>query len=158
MGDVSQVFLAELIVSSLPSGEHDLLKIDLSYRLPRERSRRRVRSQLQISCIPGTPTVSEVPAKVHLALEKVTAYRLQESAWQDARQGNVDRATRRLAAAATRLVKMGEDELAQAIEREALRMQQTGRVSDQGKKKIHYGTRRLGRQWFGNRRERRESP
>jgi hypothetical protein len=93
----------------------------------------------------GLPRTAEIPEDVHRALEKVTAFRLQEAAWQEARRGNIDQATRRLSAAATRLMKMGEAGLAQVVEREAERLARTGQTSPIGKKEIVYGTQRLGR-------------
>lgn len=156
MGGVRQAFVLELVVSVCSPGEQNLLQVDFSYRLPREQSRRRVRYDLCIPCLPGLMHLPDVPAKVRVALEKVTAYRLQESAWREARQGNLEQATRRLTAAATRLVQMGEDDLARVIEKEALRMQRTGQVSAEGKKEIRYGTRRLGRRWFDRDSERQE--
>jgi Ca-activated chloride channel family protein len=145
MGTDVQSFLVEMTVPPLPPGNHRLLQVTFTYRLPRERSRREVDYDLALPCVPDAEA-GEVPDKVHRALEKVTALRLQEAAWQDVRRGNVDQATRRLEAAATRLVKMGEEDLARAVEAEAQRLQHTGRTSLIGKKEIRYGTQRLGRQ------------
>ncbi|MBN1483169.1 MAG: VWA domain-containing protein [Chloroflexia bacterium] len=153
MGGEPQVFLAEMIVSPLPRGEHDLLQVELSYRLPREPARRRVHDQLTLPFRPQQASGMQVPSKLLLALEKLMAYRMQESAWREARRGNVDQATRRLRRIATRLVNMGESSLAETIEREALHLERTGRVSAGGKKEVHYGTQRLGRRWERDRKE-----
>ncbi len=144
MGSDVQSFLVEMTVPPLSPGNHHLLQVTFSYRLPREHARREVHYDLALPCVPEAGA-GQVPDKVRHALEKVTALRLQEAAWQDVRRGNVDQATRRLEAAATRLVKMGEEDLARAVEAEVHRLQSTGRTSLVGKKEIRYGTQRLGR-------------
>lgn len=146
MGSDPQTFLAELLVPPLPAGEQRLLRVGLSFRLPREHFRRETTYELHLPVIPGPMgETAGPPEKVQRALEKVTAYRLQEAAWEDVGRGNIEQATRRLNAAATRLVQMGEEDLARVIEEEARRMTRTGRTSAAGKKEIVYGTQRLGR-------------
>ena len=146
LGDQPQVFLAEVVLPPLSAGRHRFLQVAFSYRLPRERIRRQDSYELALPCQDQTEE-TEVPLKVRRALEKVTAYRLQELAWQEARRGNVDQATRRLASVITRLVQMGEEELARKVEEETRRLQRTGQTSAAGKKEIRYSTRRLGRHW-----------
>jgi Ca-activated chloride channel family protein len=153
MGADPQVFLAELVLSPLSAGEQRLLQVALSYFLPRERARRKIRYELSLPVAPGVQGADTIPVKVRRGLEKVMAYRLQESAWKEAKSGNIQQATRRLEAAATRLVELGEMQLAQVVEEEARRLNRTGRTSAAGKKEIQYGTRRLGRRWFGWRRK-----
>jgi len=147
MGSEAQVFLAEIVLPPVPAGEHRFLQATFFYRLPQEHYRRQQRYELRLPCIAGLESTADVPDKVRRGLEKVTAYRLQESAWQDARRGNIEQATRRLQAAATRLVQMGEERLAQTVQEEARRLERTGQTSSVGKKEIHYGTRGLGRRW-----------
>ncbi len=145
LGTDPQAFLAEMVITPLPPGNHRVLQVNFSYRLPREHSRRETSYDLYLACIPAAPPQAEIPERVRQGLERLTAYRLQESAWQDARRGDIDQATRRLEAAATRLVQLGEDRLARVVEEEALRLQRTGRASASAKKTILYGTQRLGR-------------
>jgi len=146
MGSDAQGFLAELLLPAMPPGEQRLLQIEFSYRLPRERHPREVRHEVRLPAVSGlAKTADDVPEKVRRALEKVTALRLQEAAWREARRGNIEQATRRLEAAASRLLQMGEQSLARVVEQEAERMGRTGRTSAIGKKEIVYGTQRLGR-------------
>jgi Ca-activated chloride channel family protein len=146
MGSDAQVFLAELMLPALPSGEQRLLRLRFSYRLPRERHAREGGYDVRLPIVQGLPKAAdEAPDKVRRALEKVTAFRLQESAWREARRGNIEQATRRLNAAASRLLQMGEHDLARVVEKEAEQMGRTGRTSAIGKKEIVYGTQRLGR-------------
>lgn len=76
-------------------------------------------------------------------VERVTAYALQTRALDDAASGNVAGATRKLRAAATRLLTIGETDLAQAAEAEAARLEQDGEVSPEGAKELRYATRKL---------------
>jgi Ca-activated chloride channel family protein len=68
---------------------------------------------------------------------------LQTRALDDAAAGNIQGATTKLRSAATRLLDMGETDLAQAAEQEAQKLEQSGQVSAEGAKKLHYATRRL---------------
>jgi len=76
-------------------------------------------------------------------VERVTAYALQTRALDDAANGNVAGATRKLRAAATRLLTIGESDLAEAAEQEAARLEQDGEVSPEGAKELRYATRKL---------------
>ena len=59
-------------------------------------------------------------------LERLVAYRLQSSAWQDVEAGRLDEATRRLQMAGTRLFEAGEMALAQTVQEEATRLLRSG--------------------------------
>ncbi|HID05556.1 MAG TPA: VWA domain-containing protein, partial [Armatimonadetes bacterium] len=76
-------------------------------------------------------------------IEKVTAHKLQTRALDEAAMGNVVAATQKLRAAATRLLDMGETELAQTALREAERLERGGQMSAAGTKKLRYETRKL---------------
>jgi Ca-activated chloride channel family protein len=76
-------------------------------------------------------------------VEKVTAFKLQTRALTEAGAGNIAAATRQFQAAATVLLDLGEDELADAVEREIVSLKKTGAFTAAGTKKIEYGTRKL---------------
>ena len=78
-------------------------------------------------------------------VEKVSAYDLQTRALAQAAQGDVPGATQKLRAAATRLLDMGEQELAQAALTEADNLEKQGSMSSSGTKKLRYETRKLTR-------------
>jgi Ca-activated chloride channel family protein len=87
--------------------------------------------------------LEEPPPAILDALSKLTLYRLQERAQQALEEGNIAEATKRLENLATRLLEMGEDELARQTRQEAQRVAQTMTFSDKGKKTIKYQTRYL---------------
>jgi Ca-activated chloride channel family protein len=57
--------------------------------------------------------------------------------------GNVAGASQKLRAAATRLLEMGEDDLAQSALEEAENLEKSGQMSARGTKKLRYETRKL---------------
>ena len=82
-------------------------------------------------------------ADVMNIVEKVTAFKLQTRALEEAKMGNVAGASQKLRAAATRLLEMGEDELAQSALEEAENLEKSGQMSARGTKKLRYETRKL---------------
>jgi hypothetical protein len=68
---------------------------------------------------------------------------MQERAMADIELGHIEPAVNRLKTMATRLLDIGEVELARAALLEAGRLAQTGSLSSAGRKKIRYGTRSL---------------
>lgn len=89
------------------------------------------------------PPPEDPPAAILDALGKLTLYRMQERAQQALESGNVREATRRLENLATRLLAMGEDELAKQALSEARRVAHTSALSDKGRKTLKYETRHL---------------
>jgi len=76
-------------------------------------------------------------------IEKVTAHKLQTRALDEAAMGNIAGATQKLRAAATRLLALGEEELAQTAREEAERLEHGEGLSARGTKKLRYETRKL---------------
>ena len=70
-------------------------------------------------------------------------YRMQERARKEIAKGNIDTATRQLQTLAASLLSQGERSLAQTIAFEVEHLQQKNSLSDEGSKKITYGTRAL---------------
>ena len=100
------------------------------------------RMQLQRSVTKETETVSP-PPEVVKALSRLMLYRMQERARKEIAKGNVDTATRQLQSLAANLLSQGERSLAQTIALEVEHLQQKNTLSDEGSKKINYGTRAL---------------
>jgi len=85
----------------------------------------------------------EIPATIVTALGKLAIFKMQERAMDDLQEGRVSAATQRLETMATRLLNLGETDLARAALLEAGRLARTGALSAEGRKKIKYGTRSL---------------
>jgi Ca-activated chloride channel family protein len=83
------------------------------------------------------------PASILDALGKLTLYRMQERAQIALASGDVKEATKRLEHLATRLLALGESELANQAKAEARHIAHTSNLSDKGKKHLKYQTRFL---------------
>lgn len=99
---------------------------------------------LRLNCaVSETPDLTPPPNNLVQALSRVTLYRLQERAQQQAQKGEYTHATRTLHYLASHLLGQGERSLAHTILLEADRLQREGKLSEEGKKTIKYGTRAL---------------
>jgi Ca-activated chloride channel family protein len=91
----------------------------------------------------GAPVQEQPDPTVMSVVERVSAYVLQTRALDDLASGNKGAATKKLRAAATRLLAVGEAELARTVQLEAERIEQAGEVSPEGAKEMRYATRKL---------------
>ena len=143
-GSDVQAFLVEAVVPPLSVGDHPLLKINLRYDLPGASLRDQSAEEIvRIAVRPASEVTYQVDSTVKYWLERLVAYRLQSSAWQDVEAGRIDEATRRLQMAGTRLFEAGEVALAQTVQEEATRLLRGGSASEEGRKRIKFGTRGL---------------
>jgi Ca-activated chloride channel family protein len=78
-------------------------------------------------------------------VEKVQAFKLQTQALDEAETGNVSGATLKLRQAVTILLSQGEADLAQQMQQEADRLEQSGQISSEGKKTIMLTSRKTVR-------------
>jgi len=85
----------------------------------------------------------KIPPVIVNALSSLSLYRLQEKAREDVKEGNYNKATRRLQNLASHLVSKGNRDLAKTIMHEVDNLQNNNQISELGKKKIKYGTRSL---------------
>jgi Ca-activated chloride channel family protein len=93
--------------------------------------------------VSNSPEVEPPPPKIVQALSRLMLYRMQERARKEIEKGNIDTATRQLQTLASNLLAQGERSLAQTILLEVTSLQQKNTLSDEGSKKIKYGTRAL---------------
>lgn len=93
--------------------------------------------------ITDNPPLEDPPIAILDALGKLTLYRMQERASEALESGDVEEATRRLENLATRLLAIGEEDLANQTMAEARRVAHTQNLSDKGRKTMKYGTRHL---------------
>ncbi len=140
---VGGAVLAELMLPARAAGQYRVAQAELIYDLlGAQQLDQRVRSDVMLA-ISADPQSSQVqPAMMNL-VEKVTAFKLQTRALDEAAAGNLTGATQKLRSAATRLLDLGELELAQTMQRAADTMDQGGGPTAADQKKITYATRRL---------------
>ncbi len=115
------------------------LKISLSGRpLPTPPIRLRLTRDVQTE-----PATEPPPTKILRALSRLTLYRLQERARDEADNGNFDKATSHLKNLASHLLSQGEGQLARTALLAAENLQRERAWGEDGGKEIKYSTRAL---------------
>lgn len=139
-----KALLVELLLPPRQAGRYRVAQAEITYDLPvQNEAGLSTRSDIVITYTADPREVQAYDPFVMNLVEKVTAYKLQTRALEEARQGNIAGATQKLRAAATRLLELGEAELAEAARREADNLEQSGQMSSSGTKKLRYQTRKL---------------
>jgi len=136
--------LMEFRVQNLPSGDQRLVRITIEGDVPGQANRRSWEWVELTAHVSETPNLSvEIPPPIITVLGKLAIFKMQEKAMADLEAGEIGTATQRLETMATRLLNLGETDLARAALLEAGRLARTGDLSAEGRKKIRYGTRAL---------------
>jgi Ca-activated chloride channel family protein len=142
--DQGKALLIEFRLQGLPVNEQRLMRITVEGDVPGQDNRR------SWEWVEMTAEVSEslqldnvIPPPIVTALGKLAIFKMQEKAMSDLESGEISAATQRLETMATRLLNLGETDLARAALLEAGRLARTGDLSAEGRKKIRYGTRAL---------------
>ena len=139
-----QVVLVELLLPPRSAGSYRIAQAEVSYDVPAAGVvGEKARSDILLAFTDDPSLAQQYDPRVMSLVEKVTAFKLQTRALDEAKAGNIAGATQKLRAAATRLLEMGEAELAAAAEEEAKRLEQGQAMSAAGTKKLQYETRKL---------------
>jgi Ca-activated chloride channel family protein len=101
-----------------------------------------LRMLLQLS-VSNNAEVDAPPDEILKALSHLMLYRMQERARNEIEKGNLEAGTRQLQTLAANLLTQGERSLAQTIMLEVEHIKQSAGLSEEGSKKIKYGTRAL---------------
>ncbi len=137
--DQGQGLLVEVLLPPRGDGRYRIAQADISYDVPPLRIvGEHVRADVVISYSSNPQLAEQYNPRVMNIAEKVTAFRLQTRALQDAQQGNASGATQKLRQAATMLLNQGETDLAKTMQLEADRLEQQGEMSEAGKKTIKF--------------------
>jgi Ca-activated chloride channel family protein len=136
--------LVELLVGARPAGSYRLAQAEISYDIPGLKLvGEKVKADILLDITADATLAKDYDAEVMNIVEKVTAFKLQTRALEEAKMGNVAGASQALRAAATRLLEMGEEDLAQSAIEEADNLEKSGQMSSYGTKKLRYQTRKL---------------
>ena len=128
-------FLVELLVPPRNSGNYRFAQAELTYQVAGAGAQTaRVDLTAEVTTDPHLPR--QVNGRVMNIVEKVTAFKLQTQALDDAARHDIANATRKLRAAHTMLLEQGETELAQNALAEAQRLESGQGVSSEGRKTI----------------------
>lgn len=128
------------------AGTYRLAQLVLAYdeptSLPGQAPRRLIRQDVVAHYVAG-PIREPAHPRVMNIVERVTTFTLQTRALQDVQRGDISGATQRLRTAATRLLDMGETDLAQTVQEQARQLAERGQISSETAKSARYKTRRL---------------
>ncbi len=136
--------LVELLVGPRPAGSYRIAQTEVSYDIPGLKLvGEKIKADILLSFTEDAAEAKQYDAEVMNIVEKVTAFKLQTRALEEAKMGNVVGASQALRAAATRLLEIGEQDLAQSALEEADNLDKSGQMSSYGTKKLRYQTRKL---------------
>lgn len=136
--------LLQIVVGPHSPGRQRIVQLEISAETPAVgRQGERLMRELWFHFAENLTTESEVPANLVNALTKLAIYRMQEQAYEALDSGDSEAASQKLEVVATRLLDLGELELANAARLEAGRLARSGTLSPAGRKKLKYGTRAL---------------
>jgi len=136
--------LCEFEVEHLPSGKDEIKIIDgwMYFNLPGEDTPRRVYLSKNVFVRPAKEDW-QPPAEIVKALSKLNLYKMHEKIRDHVKTGNIDGATQYLKNLATNLLSIGNIDLAKVVIRESEHIQKYQQLSQDGDKRIKYGTRSL---------------
>ncbi len=136
--------LIELLITPRPAGSYRIAQAEVSYDVPGLKlTNEKVKADILLDFTADAVKAKQYEPDVMNIVEKVTAFKLQTRALEEAKLGNVAGASQKLRAAATRLLEMGEEQLAQSAMEEADNLEKSGQMSARGTKKLRYETRKL---------------
>ncbi|MBN1811294.1 MAG: VWA domain-containing protein [Anaerolineae bacterium] len=139
-----QSVLVEMLVPPRQPGSYRIAQAEVSYDVPATGATdEKVKADVVLNFTSDPAVASQGNPYVLNIIEKVTAHKLQTRALDEAAVGNIVGATQKLRAAATRLLELGEDDLAQTALDEAKRLEEGEGLSSGGTKKLRYETRKL---------------
>lgn len=141
-----QAILVELLLAAHSPGAHRLLQVDIQYSLPGlDQAAPQYKTSIEIPATFSAPNEppGEVDTRMMNLIERVVAHKLQTQALDEAAVGDIARATQRLRAAATRLLELGQADLAQQAQQQAQALEDSGKIDLAAAQKMRFATRRL---------------
>jgi Ca-activated chloride channel family protein len=139
-----QSVLIELLLPARGAGKYRVAQAEVSYDVPSAGlTAEKVKTDIVVELTTDPQAARQHDPRVMNIVEKVTAHKLQTRALDAAAAGDALAASRQLRAAATRLLELGEADLADTAQKEADRLQAEGKMSSSGTKKLRYETRKL---------------
>lgn len=137
LSEAGAAYLVEMLIPPRQPGSYRFAQGEVLYDVPAQGSVQQKESINLMAEITTNPHLAQqVNARVMNIVEKVTAFKLQTQALNEAEVGNIIGATQKLRAAHTILLDQGELELAQNALAEARRLEQGLGFSNEGKKTV----------------------
>lgn len=140
-GQASSI-VVDLMLPSRAAGSFRIAQAELHYAPVGQESEQVIKQDVLLS-FSSDPNAPAYDPRVMNLVEKVTAFKLQTRALAEAELGNLSGATQKLRAAATRLLDLGELDLAEKTRQQADQLEQGSKLSAETQKELRYATRRL---------------
>lgn len=141
---VGQSLLADLIIPQRQPGSYRLLQADLTYDVPGTQVvGEKVSVDVMLQYTTDKALAQQLNGAMMNIIERVVVHRLQTQALDEAAAGDVQKATRRLRAAATRLLEIGEPEMASQASDQAAQLESSGAVDLGAAQQMRNQTRKL---------------
>ena len=141
-----QSLLAEIILTPRQAGTFRMAQAEFVYDIPGENLfQQKTKKDIVAEFSTDESLCKKINPRVMNMAERASAYDLQTRAMAQAASGDISGATKKLQTAATRLLNMNENDLAETALAEAMNLSQKGSMSSSGTKKLRYETRRLTR-------------
>jgi len=148
LGDIThgsgQSLLADMLVPGYNAGTHRLVQADITYDVPATGlSRQKVSFEVSMTVTKDTVAAQQTDGRVMNIIERVVAHKLQTQALDEAAAGEAVKATQRLRAAATRLLELGEVDMAEQATEQASKIEKDGQIDAAAAQRMRYATKRL---------------
>jgi Ca-activated chloride channel family protein len=148
LGDVQhgtgQALLADVLFPPRQSGTYRLIQADIVYDVPALKLvAQKAATNVVVNFVDDPGQANQVTGRVMNLVERVQAHKLQTQALDAAADGDLQRATQRLRAAATRLLDLGETEMAQQASQQAQQFEQGQQIDPAAAQKMRYETKKL---------------
>ena len=142
-GRASLKLLLELNVQPHQAETQITIPLKITADIPgQKRPRKTFPKKVQLD-IQADPPETELPSELVSAVRVLNIYRLNEKVWDEVEAGELEMATQRMRHLSTRLLEVGEAQLAHQAHTEVMRLEKMGDMSEEGRKKLKYGTRSL---------------
>jgi len=142
--NVGQAVLADLLLPARPVGVYRLIQADITYDVPASGlTRQKVTADVVLTFVDDPAEADQTNPRMMNIIERVVAHKLQTQALDEAAMGDAKKATQRLRAAATRLLELGENDLAQAANQQAQQIEEAGQIDPAAAQKMRYATKKL---------------
>ena len=137
LSEAGVAYLVELLIPSRNPGVYRFAQAEVLYSSPAQgETPQKVGVNVMAEISANPHAVQQVNGRVMNIVEKVTAFKLQTQALNEAEIGNIAAATQKLRAAHTILLDQGEAELAQMALEEADRVEKGEGFSNEGRKTV----------------------
>ena len=141
---IGQSLLVDVLIPARVVGAYRLIHCDITYDVPAcNLTGQRMTMDVVVNYTADPAVPRQMNPRMMNIVERVVAHKLQTQALNEAAAGQVHNATVRLRAAATRLLELGEQEMAQTALNQAQQMEQGAAIDPAADQAMRYKTKKL---------------